>query len=397
MNEVIIAGVGMTRWGKWNDLTSVDLGVEAARKALADSGLEWRNIQLLVSGESRFAGTNGFLMGNVLAKELGWSGIPALNIYNACSSGTYAVRIAQMHVAAGMCDAVLCVGYDKSPIGFFSPPYDRSWDYTDLDTQRLRLLGLTNPTIFALHAMRRRELYGTTDTDLAKVKVKSSKHGVLNPYARYQREFTMEEIVNSPMVCSPLRLYEIAATSDGAAAVVICSQKLAKTLTSKPIILAGISCTTPSYPENEPALMWLSSDSTYSRPIPEVNQQQTAALLAYEESGIGPEDLSLAEVYDLSANLELDWYEYIGLCAPGEAEELLSEGATSLGGRIPVNPSGGVSAFGESVPAQSLAQMCELVWQLRGEAGARQVEGAKTALAINMGLMGNISCAILKR
>ena len=336
-------------------------------------------------------------MGNVLAKELGWSGIPTLNVYNACSSGTYGVRVAQVHIAAGLYDAVLCVGYDKSPTGFFGPPVDRSWDYTDLDTQRLRLLGLTNPAIFALHARRRQELYGTTALDLAKVKVKSGKHGVLNPYARYQKEFTLEQVLNSPMVCSPLRLYEIAATSDGAAAVVICSQEKARTITTKPVIVAGIACTTPGYPENDPIMMWLSSDSTYSRNPPELNQQQTAARMAYEESGIGPDDLGLAEVYDLSANLELDWYEHIGLCKHGEAERLLTEGVTSLGGRIPVNPSGGVFAFGESVPAQGLAQMCEMVWQLRGEAGARQVEGAKTALAINMGLMENISCAILKR
>lgn len=271
MDDVVIAGVGMTNWGKFPDKTALDLGREAALKALDDADLGWKDIQLLVCGESRFAGTNGFLMGNLLAKELGWSGIPALNIYNACSTGAYALRIAQMHVAAGMCDTAICVGYDKSPDGFFGPPIDRSWDETDLDTQRFRLMGLTNPTIFALAARRRQFLYGTTDHDLANVKVKNSKHGVLNPYARYQKEFTVEEVLNSPMVCSPLKLFQIAATSDGAAAVVVTSRKKARSAHAKKVSIAGISLTTPTYPEHEPALMWLSSDSTFSTSPPEHN------------------------------------------------------------------------------------------------------------------------------
>lgn len=216
------------------------------------------------------------------------------------------------------------------------------------------------------------------------------------PYARYRKEYSLEEVLNSPMVADPLRLFEICSTSDGAAAVVLASAEVAKKLGVKPIKIAAVSAISPQYPDNIINMPRISSESTHSS-VPEKRYQRTVAEKAYEQAGLGPEDLSFAEVYDLSTAYELDWYEDIGLCGPGEAEKLLNDGATTMGGKIPVNTSGGLSSFGEAAPAQALAQVCEMVWQLRGTAGKRQVEDAKVGLSINFGLQGNCSCVILKK
>jgi len=395
MSEVAIVGIGRHPWGKWPDKTFLEMAIDVSQKAMKDAGVTWKDIELLVAGETRMHGSSGFLVGSNLAKQLGWTGIPVYNVYNACATGGVSLRTAHAFIAAGLYDMVLCVGADISPKGFFAPKESDVSDATDLDSQRFRLLGLTNPSGFALSARRRMAVYGTTSLDLARVKAKNSRHGSLNPDARYRREYTVEEVLNSPMVASPLTLYELAATSDGAAAVVVCSMKRAKQLTTKPIIIAGISSTSPEYPDVNAA--WFASDSAYSVPPPEHTQDEATSKKAYEMAGLGPEDLSLAEVYDLSPNLELDYYEGIGLCKRGEAEKILNEGVTSLGGRVPVNPSGGVSSFGEAIPAQALCQIYENVLQLRGQAGARQVENAKVALSINRGLAGNASCTILKK
>jgi acetyl-CoA acetyltransferase len=161
--------------------------------------------------------------------------------------------------------------------------------------------------------------------------------------------------------------------------------------------IAAVSTVTPSYPNTALDLPDMATDSGVGAPPPARPFRDSIADAAYEEAGLGPDDLSCAEVYDLSTALELDWYENVGLCPPGEAEALLHSGATALGGRIPVNPSGGLACFGEAIPAQALAQVCELTWQLRGEAGDRQVEGARVGLSINQGLFGHGSCLILTR
>jgi acetyl-CoA acetyltransferase len=282
---------------------------------------------------------------------------------------------------------------DSTPKGFFGPTETK--DPKDLDMLRFKM-GATNPTYFGLYARRRMEEYGTTEADLAKVKVKNSHHGIHNPYARFRKEFTLEEVLNSPMVAYPLRLYEVCATSDGGAAVILSSMEFARRYTSHPITIAAVSAVSPQYPDAIINLPRVSTDSTYSV-VPERRYPKYVADKAYEEAGIGPEDLDLAELYDLSTAWELDWYEYIGLCKPGDAERLLNDGETALGGKIPTNTSGGLSSFGEAAPAQALAQVCELVWQLRGAAGKRQVEGARVALGINFGLQGNCSCLILER
>ncbi len=398
MKEIAILGIGRHPWGKFPDKTWEDLAEDAVQKALKDANLEWKDIQFVSAGQDRFSGVNGLLAGSTLSFRLGSIGIPATSSTNACATGGFALKTAQAYIGAGLCDIALCFGGSVSPTGFFSPTQVREFDATDMDTQRFRVLGQTNPTNFAYLAMRRMHLYGMTEDDLAQVKVKNSKHGAANPYARYRKVYTKEEVLNSPMVAYPLRLYEVGATSDGGAAIVLCSLKKAKQYTTKPVLLAGVGVATPDYRDPGSPRGGFSENARAAPPEMESSSfGQRTAKAAYKETGIGPEDLSLAEVYDLSSAMELDWYEDIGICKEGEAEGLLREGATSVGGRIPVNTSGGVSSCGEAIPAQALYHACELVQQMRGEAGERQVEGAKVGLAINRGLQGNSSCIIIKR
>jgi acetyl-CoA acetyltransferase len=198
------------------------------------------------------------------------------------------------------------------------------------------------------------------------------------------------------VVSDPLRLLDICATSDGGAAIVLTSMDFARKHATNPVRVAAVSTVTPRYPNTVIEMPNFATDSAVGVSVPDVPFRDSIARGAYEQAGLGPEDLDLAEVYDLSTALELDWYENIGLCKPGGAETLLRDGDTALGGRIPVNASGGLASFGEAVPAQAIAQVCELTWQLRGQADARQVEGARVGLAVNQGLFGHGSSLLLR-
>ena len=301
---------------------------------------------------------------------------------------------ARAQILAGLCDVALVIGADTTPKGFLAPNKGERGD--DPDWLRFRLLGATNPTYFALYACRRMELHGATPRDFAKVKVKNARHGLRNPYARYRKEVTEADVMASPVVSEPLRLLDICATSDGAAALVVSSMEFARSRgAGTPVRVAAISTVTPRYPNTVIEMPNFSTDSGAGAAPPELSFRDSIAAKAYEEAGLGPDDLDLAEVYDLSTALELDWYENIGLCKPGEAEKLLNDGDTTIGGRVPVNASGGLACFGEAVPAQALAQVCEIAWHLRGQAGDRQVEGARVGLTVNQGLFGHGSSVIL--
>jgi acetyl-CoA acetyltransferase len=394
--RVAILGVGMHPWGKWGR-NFVEYGAVAARAALADADLEWSDVDYLAAGNTMRNGYPGYVAGSTFAQALGWQGVPVSSSYAACASGLVAIEAARARIRAGMADVALVVGADTAPKGFFGPlPGERP---EDPDWLRFHVLGATNPTYFALYARRRMELYGATTKDFAAVKIKNSRHGMANANARYRKEFSDDEIAESPVVADPLRLVDICATSDGGAAVVLASAEFAASRKgSKPSVeVAAISTVTPSYPNTYLDLPDIATDSAVGAPPQPRSFRDSIAHAAYEEAGLGPEDLSCAEVYDLSTALELDWYENIGLCPAGEAEALLHSGATTLGGRIPVNASGGLASFGEAIPAQAIAQVCELTWQLRGEAGDRQVEDANVGLSINQGLFGHGSCAILTR
>jgi acetyl-CoA acetyltransferase len=392
--EVAVLGVGMHPWGKWGR-NFVEYGVAAAEAALADAGVTWADIDYVSGADTIRNGYPGFIAGATFAQALGWKGNRISSCYAACASGAHAIHLARSQILAGFSEVALVVGADTTPKGFFAPVGGERRD--DPDWLRFHLLGATNPTYFALYARRRMEAYGATSADFARVKVKNSRHGLSNPNARYRKEVTEEEVLSSPIVADPLHLLEVCATSDGGAAMVLCSVEYARRRGVTPVRIAAVSTVTPTFPNSVIEMPNFATDSGAAAAPAERTFRDSIAGAAYDEAGIGPEDLDVAEVYDLSSALELDWYENIGLCKEGEAERLLNDGDTTIGGRIPVNPSGGLSCFGEAIPAQAIAQVCELTWQLRGQAEGRQVEGATVGLSINQGLFGHGSSVIVKR
>ncbi len=392
-NDVAVAGVGMHPWGKWGQ-NFVTYGVHAARAALTDAGIPWQDVDLIVGGETVRNGYGGYVAGATFAQALGWNGASVATSYAACATGAQALDTARARILAGMCEVALVVGADTTPKGFLAPNAGERWD--DPDWQRFRLLGMTNPAYFALYARRRMDLYGATQEDFAQVKVKNARHGLANPNARYRKEVSVDDVLGSAVVSDPLHLLDICATSDGAAALVLTSVDYARRHgIESPVRVSAVSTVTPTFPNTVLDMPNLSTDSSAVAGEPEHTFKESIAHAAYEEAGIGPEDVSLAEVYDLSTALELDWIEDLGLCKRGEAETLLRAGETTIGGRIPVNPSGGLACFGEAVPAQALAQVCEVTWQLRGRAEGRQVEGAKVGITANQGLFGHGSSVLL--
>src|ERR671925_576938 len=247
--DVAVLGVGMHPWGKWGQ-PFVEYGVKAAQDALADAGIGWRDVEFIAGGETI---RNGY---------------------------------------AG--DVALVVGADTTPKGFLAPTW--ASDQSDPDFRRFRLLGATNPTYFALYARRRMELCGATEEDFAKVKVKNARHGLNNPKARYRKEFTLEEVLSSPMVSDPLRLLQICATSDGGAAVVLSSMDYAKSRGVKdPVRVAAVSTVTPTYPNTVIEMPNFATDSAATVAPPELSYRDAIAAAAYEQAGLGPEDLDLAE------------------------------------------------------------------------------------------------------
>jgi acetyl-CoA acetyltransferase len=391
--EVAVLGVGMHPWGKWGRPFQT-YGVAAARSALADAGVDWPDVDLVVGGETVRNGYAGYVAGATFAQALGWNGARVATSYAACATGAQALDTARARILAGLSEVALVVGADTTPKGFLAPTAGERWD--DPDWLRFRLLGMTNPAYFALYARRRMDLYGARAEDFAQVKVKNSAAGVHNPNARYRKAVTVDDVLSSAMVSDPLHLLDICATSDGGAAVVLTSTEYARRHGStSPVRLRAVSTVTPTYPQTRIEMPEFATDSTAAVAAPERGFKQSIAHAAYEEAGLGPEDVDVAEVYDLSTALELDWYEDIGLCGEGEAEQLLRNGDTALGGRVPVNPSGGLACFGEAVPAQALAQVCEIAWQLRGQAGGRQVDGARVGVTANQGLFGHGSSVVL--
>ncbi len=393
MSDVVVAGVGMHPWGKWGR-NFVEYGVVAIRAALADAGVSWRDVQFVSGADTVRNGYPGYVSGATFAQAMGWTGARVASSYAACASGATALEVARAEILAGHCDVAIAVGADTTAKGFLAPNAGERPD--DPDWLRFRLLGATNPTYFALYARRRMALYGATEHDFAAVRAKNARHGLDNPNARYRKDFSIEDVLASAMVADPLRLLEICATSDGAAAVIVTSADWAERHgIDHAVSIRAISTVTPTFPQTVIEMPNFSTDSAVAASAPATPFKASIAAAAYAESGLGPDELSLAEVYDLSSALELDWYEDIGLCKAGEAERLLHDGDTTIGGRIPVNPSGGLACFGEAVPAQALAQVCEVTWQLRGQAGSRQVEGARVGITANQGLFGHGSAVLL--
>ncbi|HEX9682956.1 MAG TPA: lipid-transfer protein [Acidimicrobiales bacterium] len=392
--QVAVLGVGMHPWGKWGR-NFTEYGLVAAKAALADAGLAWSDVDYVAGAETVRNGYPGYVAGATFSQALGWRGNKISTSYAACASGAQAIDAARAQILAGFCDVALVVGADTTPKGFLAPNAGDRPD--DPDWLRFRLIGATNPTYFALLARRRMAVHGATVDDFASVKVKNARHGLANPNARFRKEVTIDDVLSSPVVADPLHLLDICATSDGAAAVVLTSLDAARRHTTNPVRVAAVSTITPTYPQTIIDLPDIATDSAAVVASPAHGFKESIGVTAYDEAGVSPGDIDVAEVYDLSTALELDWYEQLQLCKEGEAEQLVRDGDTSIGGRIPVNPSGGLACFGEAVPAQAIAQVCEITWQLRDVAGGRQVHGARTGITANQGLFGHGSAVILVR
>ncbi|MCL2670226.1 MAG: lipid-transfer protein [Syntrophaceae bacterium] len=393
MREVAIIGIGLHPWGKFPQKSFIDLGVDAVSKALTDAQMEWKEIETICSGIYIWGGNAGHLSGQYLAGVFGETGIPIVNVYNACATGASAMRVAAMSIASGQVDVALAVGLDISPEGFLGAKSDDPRQ--DRDVLRWRMVGMPNPIYWAIECRKRMEKYGTTEEDLARIKVILSKYGAENPNSRYKKIYTMEEVLSSKMVSDPLRLYEICATSDGAAAVILCAASKARQYTSHPITVAASTLGSALY--GDPTLRISAISSPAKAEAPLLSESYSASQQAYKQAGIGPEDIDVLELPDNSSWHYLQYLETCGFCKEGEAESMIREGQTQLGGRLPVCPSGGFSSFGEAIGAQATWQVAEVVMQLRGQSGSRQVVNAKVGMAQTYGLMGNSGTTILKR
>ncbi|MFC2032090.1 thiolase family protein [Chloroflexota bacterium] len=380
MKEIAIVGVGMHKFGRFGDKSYPEIGQEAIRLALKDANISWTDIQAAYCSKMYLPATSGAR----IMKPLGATGISICDVEAACASGGVGLKQAMLSIQAGLYDLVLVLGVEKMPRGFMDP----GMIYYDW---QIKMGMSTNPSYWAMRAKKHMAEFGTTDEQIAKIAYKNHKNSVYNPYAMYQKEFTMEEILGSPLVCDPIHLFEICAPNEGAAAVVLCPQEKAHQYTSKPITVAACTHTITLYSADfrGPAD---SMSATISNPGP----TEVASKKAYEEASIGPQDIDCFEVQDTDAFCEIEIYEDLGLCPLGEGGRLIDEGITEINGKHPVNMSGGLISKGEPQGASHLGQVLELVWQLRNGAGARQVSEAKTGLAHVLGAGGNCGVTILK-
>ena len=392
MQDVAVLGVGMHAFGKFPEKSVTDLCRDAVTAALADAGINWREIEAVAAASSRFSGGKGWgLNGNDVVEDMGLTGMPVYNMSAGCAAGGNAFNVGYSLVAGGLHDVVLVVGGEKMPKGFIQTSGVE--EETDPEYLRQRCVGMPGPAFWALLCRQRMAEMGTTEEQLAKIAVKAHKISVHNEYARFRKEFTLEMVLESNLVSDPLRLFEICPVSDGAAAAIICSAKKARELTQNPVWVAGSAVATMRADDGLPRGL--------AGVIPDGRTHHSEAAIAVskalEQAGAGPKDLDLVELQDNTVYYELAFPEDWGMCEAGEAESLLEAGETMPTGKMPINPSGGFLSFGEATTAMGVFQVCELTWQLRGEAGKRQVPNAKLGLGQTLGLGGNGTAVVLKR
>lgn len=374
--EVEVAGVGLHPFGRFEGRSVTDLAVQAVRVALVEAGVERGGFQ------AAFCGTvySGVAAAHKVLGALGLTGVPIVTTEAGCASGAAALMLGAQAVRAGQYDTVLVFGMEKMPRGMIRSTFFEPW--------REEAGLAATPAYFALRAQRLMRESGVTVEHLARVVVKNRRHGALNPDAMYREEVTAEQVLASRMVCDPLRLWMLCSPNEGAAAVVL---RRARGRGGVRVAAAVLRSHLPGDVLNEGTPLCGLTDDGLPPPT------RLAAEAAYEEAGLGPEDLDVVECQDTDAARELISYEELGLCPPGGAAALLEAGATQLGGRLPVNVSGGLLSKGEPLGASALAQIVELTRQLRGEAGPRQVDGVRVALAHTVGRGANASAVILVR
>jgi acetyl-CoA acetyltransferase len=397
MRDVAVIGVGAHPWGAYPDRSMTEMGVEAIVEALEDATLEWRDVEAVVAGSYLWTrdreGLFAFMSGGPIAAQMGLTGIPVVNCTNASATGTTLLREAYLTVASGAHDIVVAVASDKSAGGLFTP---MSEDIQfDLDYVRWLTTGAISPGYWAMECRRRMHEIGTTEEDLALAKVSSGPASVANPKARFRRAFSVEEVLASPMVVDPLHLFEICATSDGAAAVILASGEVARRVNRPPIWVKGIALASKIF--GDPSLRTPTLSAVIRPGVPAMSEAWSCVEQLWQQSGITPSDVDLIEVPDNSSWHYVVYLDIILGGEPGTAEALLREGGTDpLTGRMPVGAGGGVAGSGEATIAQGLLQIHELVTQLRGEAGDRQVpKRLRSAVAMTYGYLGNNSGCVL--
>lgn len=356
MRDVVIVGADMVPFGKYRDRTVAGLGAEAALGALRDAGADRRGIDAIYSGNV----TGGMLVGQRAVRDLGLGSIPVTNVENACSSSATALREAYIAVGAGVYDTVLVLGVERLTALGGGPLPLAEEDHEVAGGQLM-------PAVYAMRARRYLHDHGLAPEDLAEVAVKARRHGARNPYAQFRKETTVEEVLASRPVASPLTLFQSCPNGDGAAALVVTAADNAARFDSPAVRIRA-------------SVLHSGRFTTGFRDMTSPEITVHSATEAYEQAGIGPEDLDVVELHDAFSIAELLYYEALGLADRGDAVALLRSGATTFGGSTVVNPSGGLLAKGHPIGATGAAQAVEIVWQLRGQAGDRQVGGARIGL-----------------
>jgi benzoylsuccinyl-CoA thiolase BbsB subunit len=357
VRDVAVIGVGMTKFGRFPETSFEDLGREAITNAINDADIKPKEIEFGYCGNVY----GGMCMGQRVLKEIGIAGIEIINVDNACASGSTALRGVWYAIATGLYDIGIAMGIEKLthlPPATLVPPGE------DLQGE----MGMVFPAYFAMIMRKYMETFGTTLEQVAKVSVKNHHNGCLNPYSQFQKEVTGEEVLSSRMICDPITLLQCCPTSDGAAAAILCSSSLARRYTSHMITIAASVLRTGNF-------LYTQEDFTFS------DLTANVAKKAYEMAYVGPEDIDLCELHDAFAINELLHYEELGFCSRGEGGILIEKGETEIDGKIPVNTSGGLLSKGHPLGATGVAQIAEIVWQLRGKAGKRQVKNPKVGLA----------------
>jgi len=378
MRRVAVIGVGVTKFGK-HERTCAELFAEAAADAIQDAGVSPRAIQALyygnvVGGE----GERQLHMGPLAASVLGIPTVPTTRFETACATSHAAFRHAVMEIAAGVSDVVLVGGAER----VLNLPTDAATEYFAYASDAIfeQPTGITFPGVFALIARAHMAKYGTTEEQMAHVAVKNHRHGALNPKAQFQKEITLEQVMKSAKVADPLKLYDCCPFTDGGAALVVVSEEVARK-SRKPVWILSSAAASDS--------MFLHEKKDLSR----VLATERAAQAAYRQGGRGPQDVDVVELHDCFTIAEIVATEGLGFFEPGTGGIAAEKGWTSLGGKLPVNPSGGLKAKGHPIGATGAAQVAEIVIQLRREAGPRQVDGAKVGLVHTLG--GNTATVLV--
>jgi acetyl-CoA acetyltransferase len=377
MRPVYVSGVGLHPFGRFADRSVTSLGVDAVRQALGEAGIGRGGFQ------AAFCGTvyTGVAAGHKVLTALGLSGVPIVNVEAGCASGGAALSLAAAQIASGRYDTVLVFGMEKMPRGMIRSSFFEPW--------REEAGLAATPGYFALRAQRLMLESDVSAHDLARIAVKNHAHGVHNPYAMYRKPFTVDEVLASPVVCEPLRLFMLCSPNEGAAAVVLSATPPAAPAVR--VLAAELRSHRFGSVLGEHTPLGGVADDDIPPPT------TLAARAAFEVAGLGPEDVDVAEVQDTDSAREILSLEELGLCPRFGGGRWVREGGGEMGSALPVNPSGGLLSKGEPLGASALGQIVELVWQLRGAAGPRQARGARTALAHTVGRGANACVVLLAR